>query len=267
MVAVSLLSFIVLGLVLMFVQTQRAFRTGMAQKDVLETGRVVTDMLARELAEVTPSQMPYTTNFYAELSSLPSYQELPGTITPPERRTNILQQVFFLTRLNQDWLGIGYQVVPDRPNAGVGTLYRYIGDARGYRARFLSTDFQRAVATSTLTNRIADGIVHLSVRTFGPDGWPITPAWPTNLAMLANSRRYWDSSAPGQMDSYFISNAVPASLELEVGILESDTLDQYKNLRDAGQLVQRQFLSNHVAQVHLFRQRIPIRNVDPSAFQ
>ena len=30
---------------------------------------------------------------------------------------------------------------------------------------------------------------------------------------------------------------------------------------------QRQFLSNRVAQVHVFRQRIPIRNVDPSLYQ
>jgi hypothetical protein len=31
-------------------------------------------------------------------------------------------------------------------------------------------------------------------------------------------------------------------------------------------LAARTYLSNHVAQVHIFRQRIPVRNVDPSVY-
>src|SRR5947207_12610645 len=46
MVTVSLLTFIILGLLLMFNQTQRAFRTGMTQTDVLEAGRATMDMLS-----------------------------------------------------------------------------------------------------------------------------------------------------------------------------------------------------------------------------
>jgi hypothetical protein len=238
----------------------------MAQKDVLESGRLVTDMLGRELAEVTPSQMPNTTNFYAVLSAPPSYQGLPGSGLL-ELRTNLFQQIFFLSRQNQDWLGIGYQVVPDSPGAGVGTLYRYIADAHGFEASLLSGAFQRALARNFVTNAIADGIVHFRVRAFDINGWPITPAWPTNLTMVVNSTRYWDPADRGQVDSYFRSNAIPASLELEVGILEQGVLNQYRALSEAGPALQGQFLSNHVAEVHLFRERIPLRNVDPTAFQ
>jgi len=71
--------------------------------------------------------------------------------------------------------------------------------------------------------------------------------------------------------------AVPAYLELEVGFLEPHILDRYKAIASGfvpgtppPQAIinaQRNYLSNHVAQVHLFRQRIPVRNVDFAAYQ
>src|SRR5262249_48335057 len=138
MVTVGLLSFIVLGLLAMFNQTQRAFRASMAYTDVLESGRLVMDMIAREMEQATPARMPYgtnrfgaTTNFFVELSpgfNRPLFQGLPGTTlagNSQEQRTNILQRFFFLIRQNQDWIGTGYQVIPDYPNSPVGTLYRF----------------------------------------------------------------------------------------------------------------------------------------------
>ena len=62
MVVTALLSVIVLGLMAMFTQTQRAFRTGMAQTDVLESGRMAADLLTRELEQITPCYL-YRTNF------------------------------------------------------------------------------------------------------------------------------------------------------------------------------------------------------------
>ncbi len=71
------------------------------------------------MEQVTPAQMPYltnrmgaTTNFFVELSpgfNAPLLQGLPGTTVAgqpntQDRRTNILQRFFFLTRQNQDWL-------------------------------------------------------------------------------------------------------------------------------------------------------------------
>ncbi len=273
MVTVALLSFIILGLVAMFGQTQRAFTSSMTQTDVLENGRAVTEMLARELTEMTPSFKPNTTNFFSEVDSVnfsqPLFQDLPGPNTPRAVRTNVVQKFFFLSRVNQTWNGIGYMVMPDTANAGVGKLYRYSAVVHNNRRDLLpllSSNFLWAPMTG-VSERIADGIVHLRLRAFDRDGQLITPFWPTNLALRATSARYWDAVLPDQVDSYFVSNAVPASLELEVGVLESQTLERFKSLAAASPAVQRQFLSNHVGQVHLFRQRIPVRNVDPTAYQ
>src|SRR2546427_12839187 len=49
MVTVALLSFIVLGLLAMFTQTQRAFTSGMTQTDVMQSGRAVVETIARDL--------------------------------------------------------------------------------------------------------------------------------------------------------------------------------------------------------------------------
>ena len=38
-----------------FDQTQKAFRAGMAQTDQMEGGRMFSDMIQRELEQVTPS--------------------------------------------------------------------------------------------------------------------------------------------------------------------------------------------------------------------
>jgi type II secretory pathway pseudopilin PulG len=65
MVTVGLLSFIVIGLLSMFTQTQRAFRNSMAQVDVMETGRITVDMLARELEQAVPARVAYVTNRFA----------------------------------------------------------------------------------------------------------------------------------------------------------------------------------------------------------
>ncbi len=55
LVVIGLLSVIILGLLAMFNQTQRAFRTGMTQVDVLASGRAASDMIARELSQITPA--------------------------------------------------------------------------------------------------------------------------------------------------------------------------------------------------------------------
>ena len=77
----ALLSVIILGLMAMFGQTQRAFRVGLAQTDVLDAGRATADMLAREVEQICPSHLPDTVNYYTEIPPppyVPLYQDLPG---------------------------------------------------------------------------------------------------------------------------------------------------------------------------------------------
>ena len=290
LVTVGLLTFIVLGLMAMFQQTQRAFRTGLTQTDVLEAGRSLADMMQRDLEQVTPSQAPRTTNFIAEVA-LParldgsfqpwvSYQDLPGDQTPPQQRINLFYDFFFLTRQNQTWIGIGYVV--DTPTSGVGTLYRWQETTNmfnnGNILSRLSFDFDNAARrlylgdysdTTNTLKRVADGVVDLRVKCYGPDGTMLVPQfypgtnYPqytfiyTNLVLPAEIR-------PTEEDSFFASNAVPAYVEVEIGFLEDRTLARFRSIPDPA--ARGQYLTNHSAQVHLFRQRIPIRNVDLNAY-
>jgi hypothetical protein len=295
LVTMSLLSLIVLGLMIMFNQTQRAFRSTMTQSDVLESARATMDILARDLEQMAPSQNPDLlingvkyrgTNFLAETPNLNfMLQELPGSPLP---RTNFMQRFFFLTKLNQDWIGTGYLVLPEDGTGFIGALYRFSGtNYPRFGVVNLSGRFYSAVQAAlqnlgkglpvTNMNRIADGIVHLRVRPFAPNGFPIVgdvgyinaiyrtnPITPfygpiRQVAAIANNA-YPDHMA----GCYFLSNAVPAYVEIELGILEPQIFQRYRSIPvPAAQL---QYLSNHVAQVHLFRQRIPVRNVDPAAY-
>jgi type II secretory pathway pseudopilin PulG len=318
LVTIGLLSFIVLGLLAMFNQTQRAFMSSMRQTDVLESGRATMDMVSRELLQTTPCMFPdvyqngvriRATNFFAELSpgfpaNNPLVQELPGNSLP---RVNAVQRFFFVTKLNQDWIGIGYQVIPDDNNGCVGSLYRFSSTNLYRTGPFMvtSADFlysaQTAILNSAAGNaitnvslsgfrtnyiaRIADGVVHLRVRAFAKNGCLIvTNANPgvlfgTNDGVFAImpppliGPRYtnvWDTNLYGsvldhdQSFAYFMNEAVPAYVEVELGILEPQVLKKYRSIPIAA--VQRQYLSNHVAQVHIFRQRIPIANVNFAAY-
>jgi type II secretory pathway pseudopilin PulG len=288
LVAVGLMSFIILGLLAMFLQTQRAFRASITQVDVLESGRAVTEMLGRELEQMSPSQVPGCINFFMDIPKLgsPPYAQVSSTTTEPlyqalpgsaQRRTNTIDRFFFLTRQNRDWIGTGYQVIADTANAGVGTLYRFSQTIPGnfrYPTPYpplptpapLCTNF----VTAPLTNlsRIADGVIHLRVRAFDTKGNLITPAQPglpAQPAGLKNTTWLWDPYVPDEIACTFFDSALPAYLELEIGFLEPRTLERCKALGNVA--AQRAYLSNRCAQVHLFRQRIPIRNVDFSAYQ
>jgi hypothetical protein len=307
MVTIALLSFIVLGLLAMFNQTQRAFRSSMTQVDVLEAGRAVTDLIARDMEQMVPTHFSYalsssgqsvpTINFFAALSGLlqePVLQGLPGT---QENRTNVFQNVFFVGKQGQDYITTGYQVRPDNSNGLYGTLYRFAAPhTKSYgTSTNLSVDFLNAASISlngTLPrnfSRIADGVVHFRVRCYDTNGFPFefnnsytNAMYRTNGNAVGLSAPYQYSrmgnasitaplsAYPDQLNYFFYSNAVPAYVELEIGFLEPHILDRLKGIGNgtpATLAAQAQYLSNHVANVHLFRRRIPIRNVDFLAYR
>src|SRR3954471_19290395 len=67
MVAVAILAVIIVGLLAMFYQTQRAFRTGLTQVDVLENGRAAMEMSGSDLRDVTASPDNPTLNVLIDL--------------------------------------------------------------------------------------------------------------------------------------------------------------------------------------------------------
>lgn len=268
LVVVALLSIIILGLLLMFNQTQKAFRTGMAQVDVLESGRAATEMLSRELLQMTPANsyrsndVNYGVSFYVGLPNYtPLRQPLPGSSTPAEERENLLEEMFFLTRYNRTWAGIGYLVTP--PNEGVATLYRYYGtnspDPRSpaHDPGMLFESYRNASLTNM--SRIIDGVVHFKVRAYDTNGVWIDRVLNLNITNIPPVYAFGEVR-----DLRFYSNAVPAFVEFELGILEQRTLERAKSIPVAAR---RAYLEKQAGRVHLFRMRVPIRNVDPTAYQ
>jgi hypothetical protein len=303
LISIALLSFIVIGLFAMFNQTQRAFRLSMTQSDILEAGRAVTEMIPRELEQILPAGCanPNAGNLYAQMVvDAPLTQSLPGTAI---MRTNLLQDCFMLLRQNQTWVGIGYCVrsadtngvlwLPETVSGqlGVGALYRfsastnYLGntglrqDPSGLLASFRNACIPGSKASTNLTG-ICSGVIHFRLRAFATNGFPLfsdgfhtnacfrTSPLTNGYSVLRQTSAGFNSAYPDNLASlYFWSNAVPAAVELELGLLEQSTWDRYNSIGNAAArlaYIQREDISSRV---HLFRQRIPIRNVDPLPYQ
>jgi len=62
----------------------------------------------------------------------------------------------------------------------------------------------------------------------------------------------------------FSNNLVPAYVDLQIGVLEPAVLKRYRSIPDP--ITASNFLAHHAGNVQLFRQRVAIRNVDPSAY-
>ena len=287
LIVVALLSVIILGLMAMFGQTQRAFRLGMAQTDVLEAGRATTDQIARELGELRASGVD-AVNLYAQTPGgyVPLLQDLPGDSGPPaaagtaQQRENVLQDFFFLTCQNRRWTAVGYRTesandVPGTlPLGGAGTLFRYTQTfsntlTAGAELGRALNDFLLANTNRMQRARITDGVVHLRVRAYDTNG-----VWMTeNLGwsiMATNRGPGVNGPRTGEVAFYqFWSNAVPGAVEIELGFLESRAMERANSIPATlgNDTARREYLRQQTGRVHLFRQRVPISTVDVKAYQ
>jgi prepilin-type N-terminal cleavage/methylation domain-containing protein len=292
LLAVSLMSVIVLALYGMFHHTQRALRSSVTQVDVLEAGRATMDMLTRDLAQMSACDLAGGTNFMVRVSEVykvikPVVQPLPGAgpFKPNEQpfRTNLLQDVFLLSRFNKDFNGTLYRVL--YADNGVGTLSRF---TTNIPASYLtSNNLITNVLLQPPTNlaRIADGVIHFRAAPYDADGLPMTATnrYTTNIFLFATNLAgtvLYTNIFPGTnfflwQDKWvpkdalrwatncaFLSNLLPAYVEIELGVLEQQTLEQFKTFAP-GSAMATNFLASHVGQVHLFRQRVPIRQSPP----
>jgi len=283
-VVVGLMSFIIFGLVLMFSETQHAFKLGTTQVDVLEGGRAAMGLVQRDLLQVAPARkgvLSGATNFFTALLPYPLIQDLPGN---KPTRTNVLQDLFFLSRENQSWSGIGYVVRTNAPGgrtdiplSGMGTLYRF---QTNHSAAFFASapksfgsEFDTAKQNETNMNKVMEGVVHFTVRTFDANGLRLDPSRLSfsnrghpNVFTNVPGNIFFGASSYGESDwSSFQSNAVPAAVEIELGVLEDAALAKAKAITDVNRRYA--YLTNQASRVHLFRLRVPIRNVDPTAYQ
>jgi len=259
MVAVALLAVIITALLTMFYETQRAFRGGASQVDVLEGGRSSTQLIGREVQEIYPAATSNVVDFLAVPS--PKGQPLVQTLPGGEERANLLQDLTFVTRFNDDWTVIAYRVAD--ANLGVGALFRWSFQTNLSQLKRV-VDFAAAgwVPDPAADSRVIDGVIHFRVSAYDANGVLIpaenikfspSPALPTVTGV---GYAFPTNFVLGPVAGF---PALPASIEVELGILEPQALAAFRARTNIPSFNAQQFLRDRANRVHLFKQRIPLR--------
>jgi len=280
MVVVSLLSLIVLALMAVFSSTQRAFRAAITQTDVLEGSRAAMELMAADLRAMTPSYGAsnaavnfVVTNNYNNRTILPMLiQSLPGTT---RARSNLLQEVFILNHMNDGWWGVGY-AIKTNSSGNLYSLYRlqyplppgtndptFLFNSQVFRNFFMNP--------TNGGSHLLDGVVHFVVRAYDLNGVWLTNGYPAGQTnqLKTNAASFYRLTSGGVRNGecgvLMNSNAVPAAVELQLGVLEDRTLQHAEALPT--DTARTNYLWDKSGNVHLFRQRVTISNVDPTAYQ
>jgi prepilin-type N-terminal cleavage/methylation domain-containing protein len=251
MVAVSLLAVIIVGLLAMFFQVQRAFRAGTSQSDLMESGRAVMNLLTRELQEAAAARQPWMTNVaIVPPFGLADGQEASSQVLPAgEGRNNYLKDLTFLSRQNDDWVFTAYRMT--NASSGVGTLCRLVARETTNNPFFLhdalaTASPEPAAGRNFNTNfhRLVDGVVHFYIEAYDSRGLVMTNA------LLGNF-----------LGSYAFTNRVmPAYLDIELGVLDPSTLEKFKARAEADPATAKsQYLPQRAGRVQMFRQRVVLR--------
>jgi prepilin-type N-terminal cleavage/methylation domain-containing protein len=288
MVAVTLLTFILVGLLAMFYQVQRAFRSGTQQADIMEGGRATMALIVRDLQEMVASHVDLSPAFYVT-----NFAVVPGdsvdwryqTLLSGNARPNLLQEFCFLIKNGDSWSGIAYRFAmgtnDSDPKAGVSALYRSVTTTNPPSLDFLertnalrdvsriASDLDFANLLGAKYHRVVDGVVSLTITPCDANGIPFNTYDNTN----SYNRHFAGNTAPGGVYA-FMADALPAYVDVELAVMEPSTLAKYK-VRwqqdvDSGYAVpwrSTNYLAQHIGQTHVFRQRVPIRPVatDPAA--
>ncbi len=198
-----------------------------------------------------------------------------------EQRTNVVENFFMVSRQNlngrDSWVGTGYTVVATNASP-LFPLYRFTTNSpvsttspsNLFSAFILA--IQASVYTNTGWSHLIDGVVDLRIHAFDVNGYQMTNSSQLN----SSATTYYDTNvyiAPpqwgypqwGESTYYFFSNAIPASVEVQMGTLEDRVLQRAESL-PAQSTVQSNYLSQQVAHVRVFRQHVLIPNVDPTAY-
>jgi len=280
LVVVSLLSLIVLVLMTVFNSTQKAFRAGVTQTDVLEGSRAAMDLLVSDLKLMSPCDGPTNNydgvNFFAGLNPLnyylPFIQTLPGSGL---QRTNVIENAFWLSRQNlnghDSWVGIGYTVQATSVSP-LFPLYRFYTNAPASTdPLFLYNTFTNSIWASAFTSNgwshLVDGVVDFRLQPYDVNGYAMTNSSQFNSGLPVSypSTAFALPPAYGVTAFYFLSNAIPASVEIQMSTLEDAVLRRADSFGGFS-LSQSNYLAQQVGRTHVFRQRVLLPNVDPNAY-
>lgn len=293
----AILILIVTALMTVFSNTQAAFRASVTQSDILENGRATMELIASDLRGMTPSDgysdgtndalisdPAYPVNFFATNNSAyyqPLIQPLVGSDNGA-MRTNLLEYFFILGRQNTSWTGVGYIVNTYTVTGNsLYPLYRFYAQTNiQLNPIVLFNQFQNEITLDQWTNmsHLMNGVVGLTVRAYDTNG-----VWLTNgygFYQTNTLRNTWFTppypGPGGEVGFAFYSNALPASVQIELATMEDRTLQRAESLGVPSQsayyttpnnMAQWSYLTNRANAVHVFRQRVSIPLVDPSAYQ
>ena len=289
MVAVGLMSLIILVLYSVFNQTQRAMRHNETQNDISEKARAVMELVTREIEQVAASSASRQRNFLVGLAGLPA---VPTVYTNPldgSSRTNVLNELFFLTHTATNWGAIGYKVLNSAD--GVGTLMRFSPEPQHLLpgSNYFLSQFVAATnvtGSSSNLHYVAEGLVHFKITPTDKDGRRL--GWDTtnrNLPFLVARVRSDGKIIPegssttnlnaatvvvnevltGRPESsaIFLSNALPAYVQVEIGLLEPDVVRQYGQMVADSNPRAGAYVQARLSRTQLYRQIVTIRQISP----
>lgn len=248
-VAVGITAMIIVGLLAMFNQTSKTLRRGANQAEVMESGRMILEYLGREIQQAAASGMSNVVNFYGTRIQGAQPLDQAGV------QRYDMEAVFYLNRINTNWLGIGYFIDP--AGTGLGTLYRYVSNSPWVEVSNLFVGFMAEAnqfPNAPNMHRLADDVVHFEMHFYD-----------TNGVMLPNM------TTPDleKSDSYakFMNDTLPAYAEVELGVMEPTAAARAKGMPSPA--AARAYLekASRAGAVYLFRHRIPIRSASASATQ
>jgi prepilin-type N-terminal cleavage/methylation domain-containing protein len=290
LVVLVLLSLIIFALMAVFSGTQRAFRAGLTYADSQQSGRTVMDMLSSDIASATPSY--YNSNFIGFTPSnqpvnfyiseqnfgqayppTPLFQNL---LTSPSgaQVTNLLEKIFILSKNNLNgvpsWVATGYAVNSSLADGTLYPLYRFymttnVSSGVAGVAQMFNNFVYFQYANSNVWSHLMDGVVRLTATAYDTNGVWMTNGYSNPSAFHVRFVNFAANLQPyGLVDTVFYSNALPASVQIELGTLEDRTLQHAQTLNS---VAQSNYLAGAAGQLHIFRQRVWVRNLDPTAYQ
>jgi len=322
LLAVSIMTVIVFGLFSMFNQTQKALRATAKQVDILGSGRVAIEVLVEDIQSAEAPGLPLLSELTTTTAQLPhmqgtlerayQYEPVMQQLVDGSLRTNMLQNVFFLTRSNLNWVAKGYFFSPTTnfvaPNntrsLGFGTLFRFSSVNVDSTASSIQDRYQPQRRLNHLllgnfwdnyntvlnanpletTNQVfnlsvsplIEGVIHFKLQPIDSDGRPML--YYTNFTALNETVNFSYPNTilereqtgkgdvlQGQTRFRFFGDAIPAYIELELGILDPEVLARVKSMPNLD--VARQYLQDKPGAVHLFRRMIPISTANPISLE
>jgi hypothetical protein len=134
---------------------------------------------------------------------------------------------------------------------------------------------------TTNFSHLIDGVVQLVVRPYDLNGVLMTNGYTFNQMTNPVKNTWFTPPFPatggGEVGLCMSSNALPASVEVQMAVLEDRAMQRVRSYNPGVSLIslaqqtnlpaQWNYLQGLAGQVHVFRERVTIQNVDPAAYQ